>query len=96
MSIEIIDKTDLDNAVAPILDEIRELRRQLDRILNRPDETVLTDKTAAAKIKKSVATLQRMKTDGRIGYVNTAVGRMCRVCDVENYNRKSVAASVDG
>lgn len=46
--------------------EILSLRAALER---KPNEIPLSDKDAAKRLKKSVATLERMKADGRIGSV---------------------------
>jgi hypothetical protein len=80
MSIEETIELAVQRAVAPLHTEIAEIKAA---VCYRPDETIISDDTAAKMKGVSIATLRRMKVDGRVNSVATHRGRMCRVCDVE-------------
>jgi hypothetical protein len=69
---------------ARMLDEALEakLKPIRDKILHVPDETILSDDDAAQRLGVSVATLRRMKVDGRLHSIPTPRGRVVRVCDI--------------
>jgi hypothetical protein len=83
MKVEVVNisKDDLAAMVRGIFaDELSAIRAV---ILHRPDETLISDDEAAKLKGVSIATLRRMKADGRVNSVQTPRGRMCRRCDVE-------------
>jgi len=46
------------------------------------DTTPLSDEQVAQRLHRSVATIRRMKKDGRLNSIPTARGRVVRVCDL--------------
>jgi hypothetical protein len=81
MSLTVIETNELEAMLESIL--ARRLKPLEDRILYEPDTTILSDDEAAKRRGVSIATLRRMKQDGRIKSIQTPRGRMVRVCDVE-------------
>lgn len=82
MGAEVLDKNDLREMLSPIMDELRILRRQVETLTHRPDETVLSDQEAATRLGISVSTLRRKKKKEEIPSILTTKGRMVRVCDL--------------
>lgn len=78
----LIKRSDLEDLIDKVIGRQLEPLRQV--LLCPPDETIISDHEAARRLGRSVATLRRMKRDGRISTVPTANGLAVRVCDLDD------------
>ncbi len=78
----LIKRSDLEDLIDRIVS--RRIEPLRDVLLKVPDETIIPDAEAAKRLGKSIATLRRMKRDGRITTVPTPTGLAVRVCDLED------------
>lgn len=89
MSIEDIIEQSVFRAVSPLAKQIEEMRHEIQVLMRPRDETPLKDEDAARRIGVGVATLRRMKTDGRMDTVKTRTDKkVVRVCDIEEYEKR--------
>ena len=88
MSIDEQIEQSIFRAVKPLVEQIKEMRHEIQILMTPKDETPLKDQDAADRLGVGVATLRRMKGDGRIGTAKTRTKqKVVRVCDIEQYEK---------